>query len=66
MGGRSDGGGFGGGVAVGGGKVFVSSGYRTVTAIDQASGAVIWTTPVRCADPRRPDRFGRPRLRRRR
>ncbi|WP_298702107.1 PQQ-like beta-propeller repeat protein [uncultured Brevundimonas sp.] len=46
MGGRSDGGGFGGGVAVGGGKVFVSSGYRTVTAIDQASGAVIWTTPV--------------------
>jgi len=46
MGGRSDGGGFGGGVAVGGGRVFVSSGYRTVTAIDQASGAVIWTTPV--------------------
>ena len=46
LGGRSDGGGFGGGVAVGGGKVFVSSGYRTVTAIDQASGAVVWTTPV--------------------
>ena len=46
MGGRSDGGGFGGGVAVGGGKVFVASGYRTMTAIDQASGAVIWTTPV--------------------
>jgi len=46
LGGRSDGGGFGGGVAVGGGKVFVASGYRTVTAIDQASGAVIWTTPV--------------------
>jgi outer membrane protein assembly factor BamB len=46
LGGRSGGGGFGGGVAVGGGKVFVSSGYRTVTAIDQASGAVIWTTPV--------------------
>lgn len=46
LGGRSDGGGFGGGVAIGGGKVFVSSGYRTVTAIDQASGAVIWTTPV--------------------
>ena len=46
MGGRSDGGGFGGGVAGGGGRVFVSSGYRTVTAIDQASGAVIWTTPV--------------------
>jgi len=46
MGGRSDGGGFGGGVAVGGGKVFVSSGYRSVSAIDQASGAVIWTTAV--------------------
>jgi len=46
LGGSSDGGGFGGGVAVGGGRVFVSSGYRTVTAIDQASGAVIWTTPV--------------------
>jgi len=46
MGGRSDGGGFGGGVAVGGGKVFVSSGYRSVSAIDQASGAVVWTTPV--------------------
>jgi outer membrane protein assembly factor BamB len=46
MGGPSGGGGFGGGVAVGSGKVFVSSGYRTVTAIDQASGAVIWTTPV--------------------
>lgn len=46
LGGGSTGGGFGGGVAVGGGKVFVSSGYRTVTALDQASGAVIWTTPV--------------------
>ncbi len=46
LGGDSTGGGFGGGVAVGGGKVFVASGYRTVTAIDQASGAVIWTTPV--------------------
>jgi outer membrane protein assembly factor BamB len=46
IGGPSGGGGFGGGVAVGSGKVFVSSGYRTVTAIDQASGAVIWTTPV--------------------
>jgi outer membrane protein assembly factor BamB len=45
-GGSTGGGGFGGGVAVGAGKVFVSSGYRSVTAIDQASGAVIWTTPV--------------------
>ena len=46
FGGGSTGGGFGGGVAVGGGKVFVSSGYRMVTALDQASGAVIWSTPV--------------------
>jgi outer membrane protein assembly factor BamB len=46
MGGRSDGGGFGGGVAAGAGRVYVASGYRTVTALDQATGAVIWTTPV--------------------
>ena len=46
LGGSSTGGGFGGGVAVGGGKVFISSGYRTVTAVDQATGAVLWTTPV--------------------
>jgi outer membrane protein assembly factor BamB len=45
-GGGNTGGGFGGGVAVGGGKVFVSSGYRTMTALDQATGAVLWTTPV--------------------
>jgi len=44
--GGTTGGGFGGGVAVGGGKVFVSSGYRIVTALDQATGAVLWTTPV--------------------
>lgn len=46
MGGRSDGGGFGGGIAAGAGRIFVASGYRTVTALDQATGAVIWTTPV--------------------
>jgi outer membrane protein assembly factor BamB len=46
LGGSSTGGGFGGGVAVGEGKVFISSGYRTVTAVDQATGAVLWTTPV--------------------
>jgi len=46
MGGGTTGGGFGGGVAVGAGKVFVSSGYRTITALDQATGAVVWTTPV--------------------
>ena len=36
-------GGFGGGVAVGGGKVFVASGYRTMSALDAATGAVLWT-----------------------
>ena len=36
-------GGFGGGVAVGGGKVFVASGYRTMSALDAATGAVVWT-----------------------
>jgi len=46
FGGSSTGGGFGGGVAVGGGKVFISSGYRTITAVDQTTGAVLWTTPV--------------------
>jgi outer membrane protein assembly factor BamB len=46
FGGSSGGGGFGGGVAVGGGKVFVASGYRTVVALDQNTGAVLWTTPV--------------------
>jgi outer membrane protein assembly factor BamB len=39
-------GGFGGGVAVAGGKVFVASGYRTMSALDAATGAVIWTQPV--------------------
>lgn len=39
-------GGFGGGVAVGGGKVFVASGYRTMSALDANTGAVVWTQPV--------------------
>ncbi|MES2862113.1 MAG: PQQ-binding-like beta-propeller repeat protein [Pseudomonadota bacterium] len=39
-------GGFGGGVAVGGGKVFVASGYRTMSALDAATGAVLWTQAV--------------------
>lgn len=45
-GGGSLSGGFGGGVAVGGGKVFVSSGYRTMTALDANTGAVVWTQQV--------------------
>lgn len=39
-------GGFGGGVAVGGDKIFVASGYRTVSALNAATGAVIWTKRV--------------------
>jgi outer membrane protein assembly factor BamB len=35
--------GFGGGVATGGGKVFVASGYRTMSALDAATGSVLWT-----------------------
>ena len=45
-GGGSLSGGFGGGVAVSGGKVFVASGYRTMTALDAATGTVVWTQPV--------------------
>lgn len=46
QGGGSLAGGFGGGVAVGGGKVFVASGYRTMSALDAATGAVVWSHPV--------------------
>ncbi len=43
--GREDGG-FGGGVAVSGGQVFVASGHRVVTALDAATGAQVWQTRV--------------------
>jgi outer membrane protein assembly factor BamB len=43
---RRERGGFGGGVAASGGKLFVASGYRTVTALDQATGAVVWSVRV--------------------
>lgn len=39
-------GGFGGGVAVGGDRLFVSSGYRTMTALNVATGDVIWRQDV--------------------
>lgn len=39
-------GGFGGGVAVGAGRVYVTSGYRTVTALDAATGAEVWRQSV--------------------
>lgn len=39
-------GGFGGGVAVAGGRVFVSSGYRSMSALDAATGSVLWSVRV--------------------
>lgn len=45
-GGGVGGGGFGGGVAVAGDRVFVSSGYRSMTALDATTGAVIWNQEV--------------------
>ncbi|MBU1347632.1 MAG: PQQ-binding-like beta-propeller repeat protein [Alphaproteobacteria bacterium] len=46
QGGGSLSGGFGGGVAVADGKVFVASGYRTMSALDAATGAMLWSQPV--------------------
>lgn len=42
LGGGSSGGGFGGGVAVSGGKVFVTSGYRHITALNASTGDILW------------------------
>jgi outer membrane protein assembly factor BamB len=39
-------GGFGGGLAIAGGRLFVASGYRTMSALDAATGEVVWTQPV--------------------
>lgn len=38
--------GFGGGVALAGGRVFVTSGLRVVTALNAATGEVVWTSNV--------------------
>lgn len=38
--------GFGGGLAVAGGRVFVTSGLRVVTALDATTGDVVWTSEV--------------------
>lgn len=38
--------GFGGGLAVSGGRVFVTSGLRVVSALDAATGDLIWATEV--------------------
>jgi outer membrane protein assembly factor BamB len=37
---------FGGGIAYDQGNIYVSSGFRTVTAIDAEDGALLWTKPV--------------------
>jgi outer membrane protein assembly factor BamB len=37
---------FGGGLAFDGGRLFVSSGYRLVAALDAANGKVLWQTQV--------------------
>ena len=46
-------GGFGGGVAYADGRVFVTTGYAQLIALDPASGAELWRrnvrTPIRCA-----------------
>jgi len=39
-------GGFGGGLAFSGGRLFVASGYRTVSALNATNGEVVWTQPV--------------------
>lgn len=46
LGGGKGGGGFGGGIAVSGGKVFVASGYRVMTAFDANTGAELWRSTV--------------------
>jgi outer membrane protein assembly factor BamB len=43
---RRDRAGFGGGVAYADGKLYVTSGFRFVAALDAASGSVVWRTSV--------------------
>lgn len=38
--------GFGGGLAFDGGRLYVSSGFRFMAALNAATGAVVWNTPV--------------------
>ncbi len=51
--GSSSGGGYGGGLAAEGGRLFVATGYGTVSALDPKTGKVLWTkslgAPVRAA-----------------
>ncbi len=41
--------GSGGGLAVGGGRLYVTSGYGTVTALDPATGAEIWSQKLQAS-----------------
>jgi outer membrane protein assembly factor BamB len=51
--GSSTGGGYGGGIAAEGGRLFVATGYGTVSALDPKTGKVLWTknegAPIRAA-----------------
>ena len=38
--------GFGGGLALDGGRLYVTTGYGTVVGIDPGNGAIVWTKPV--------------------
>jgi outer membrane protein assembly factor BamB len=53
IGSSSVGGGYGGGIAVDDGKLFVATGYGTVAALDPKSGKTLWTkqqsAPIRAA-----------------
>lgn len=53
FGSSSTGGGYGGGIAADNGRVFVATGYGTVSALDAKSGKVLWTknlgAPLRAA-----------------
>jgi len=38
--------GFGGGLALDGGRLYATTGYGTVVGIDQGNGAILWTKPI--------------------
>ncbi len=38
--------GFGGGLALGGGRLYAATGYGTVVGLDTSNGAIVWTTKI--------------------
>lgn len=56
--GSSTGGGFGGGLAADAGRVFVATGYGTVSALDPKTGKVLWTKPQGAPIRAAPTAFG--------